>query len=306
MRRVYSRDREEDYSVVVDWNLGNSCNLQCSYCHPFFKSGRNPFPQLSKAKEIVTKIAAKHRDGNRPVRFSFVGGEPTLYPGLPSLCRHIKESAWYQVSVSTNASASLDYWKALAPWIDIVAISYHEGRADFDHVVAVAGLLRKLYKTVNIAFPMMPDTFDASFARYQELKAAGFNVWLQPLYADHMLRRQLMEYSSDQKAILFPEGSSDIVIVAEDGQLERLPSSEHMIYAKRNSFTGMRCGIGFDQLVIDQDGTIRGGWCRVGGSLGNVHTGELEMPTEAFVCTKSTCNNPGDLAVPKWKDGDEL
>jgi sulfatase maturation enzyme AslB (radical SAM superfamily) len=301
MRRVYSKGREEDYTVTVDWNLGNACNFKCTYCHPWFKSGTNRFPDINKAKLLVNRIAEKHHESNRLVRFSFVGGEPTLYRHLPSLCRHIKESAWYQVSISTNASASLEYWTDLMPWIDIVSITHHEGKADFQHTKAVVELLRGQFKTVHVAFAMMPHTFDASMARMEELRALGVSAYPQPLYEDHALRKRLMPYTKAQRAILFPNEASDMVIETDKGTRE-MPSSDHMIYKKMNSFTGMRCGIGVDQIVIDQDGTIRGGWCRVGGALGNVHDGDFEIPTEAIVCTKETCNNPMDLAVPKWRD----
>lgn len=300
MKRVFSKGREEDYTVTVDWNLGNRCNLKCDYCNPWFKSGSNRFPDINKAKLIVSRIAEKHRESNRPVRFLFTGGEPTLYRHLPALCQHIKETAWYQISLSTNGLAELDYWHEIAPWIDIVQMTYHE-KADFEHVRAVISFLRGLGKSVNVAFAMMPETFDDSMGKLETLRADGVSCFPQPLYVDHALRKTLMPYTKEQRAILFPTTQSDIVIETDKGVRE-MPSSDHVIYKKMNSFTGMRCGIGIDQIVIDQDGTIRGGWCRVGGPLGNVHDGDFQIPTEAFVCTKETCNNPNDLAVPKWRD----
>jgi hypothetical protein len=57
-----------------------------------------------------------------------------------------------------------------------------------------------------------------------------------------------------------------------------------------------------DQLVVDQDGTIRGGWCRVGGKLGTIQDEDFEKPTEGVICTRPTCNNPLDLAVRKGRE----
>ncbi len=301
MDRVYSKSREEDYTVVVDWNIGNTCNFGCLYCHSWFKSGSNPFPDIDNAKSIVSKIAERHRQSNRPVRFSFVGGEPTLYQHLPELCRHIKEAAWYQINISSNGSAPLAYWDEISPWIDSANLTFHEGKGDFDHFNAVIDQLKG--KSISVAMAMMPETFDQSMAKLAALQSRGTAAYPQPLYEDHAARSRIMPYSEAQRAVLFPNVASDIVVETASGDLH-MASSDQVIYEKKNSFTGMRCAIGIDQIVIDQNGAIRGGWCRVGGQIGNVHTGEFNIP-EPTICTKATCNNPNDLAVRKWTDGNE-
>jgi hypothetical protein len=34
----------------IQWNIGNDCNYNCSYCHSDLKNGSNPFPNLDKLR----------------------------------------------------------------------------------------------------------------------------------------------------------------------------------------------------------------------------------------------------------------
>lgn len=276
--------------------------MQCSYCHPEFRSGSNPFPDLEKAILFVDRIHAIHANSNtnRTVFFNFVGGEPTEYESLPYLCQHIKGYS-YAVSLMSNAAASLAYWEALAGHIDAVSLTHHEDKIDFTHFGAVCTMLRDLGKRVGIQFAMQPMSFWTSMKKLETLRELGFAPVTQPLYEDHTVRKEIKPYTSEQLEILFPTTSTGDVVVERPERIE-YASTHEVIHRRANSFTGMKCGIGTDQLCVSPDGRIRGGWCRVGGVLGNIHHGDFAPPAAPIVCTKETCNNPADLSVPKWRD----
>jgi MoaA/NifB/PqqE/SkfB family radical SAM enzyme len=80
------------------------CNFRCPYCRSV---GGEDLP-FGEATSLVRMWAA---DGLRNIRFS--GGEPTLYDGLPYLCRLAKSLGAEHVAVSTNGSASIDVYRGL-------------------------------------------------------------------------------------------------------------------------------------------------------------------------------------------------
>jgi organic radical activating enzyme len=313
VRRVYSKSREEAFEVTVDWNLGNTCNFGCSYCHPHFRIGTNPFPDLRKAKLFVDRIANRHHKShsNRVIRVSLVGGEPTAYDGLIGLCEHMR-SHGFVVEIKTNGSLDLPGWKRLAPHLSNVTLTYHHGRLSQDHLEAVVRLLKEEFVAAMVSFAVTPDNFDEVFAYREAFGARHQHLFsdIQLLFQDHTTRKQLLPYSQEQMAkfqstmATATVQTSDHFIEHDNGSIEPFHHSYDIIMKQRNSFTGMSCRIGVDQLVVDQDGTIRGGWCRVGGKLGTIQDENFEKPTEGVICTRRTCNNPLDLAVRKGREDD--
>lgn len=87
--------------------LTDACNFKCPYCRgirPDFKGTMSPFNALK-----LVDIWA--RDGLKNIRFS--GGEPTVYLTLPELVSFAKTSGIERIAISTNGSASLEYYKDL-------------------------------------------------------------------------------------------------------------------------------------------------------------------------------------------------
>ena len=240
-----------------------------------------------------------HREtnSNRTISFSFVGGEPTQWAGLLPLCRHIR-STFSISSVMSNGAASLAYWNKLSEHLDRLVLTHHEGKIDFDHFAGVADLFKG---RVSILFAMVPETFDASYDKAERLRGEGIPVTLQPIYRDHTSRRDILPYTDEQRALLFPTTEAPDIVI-ETTRTREYQSTDEVIYRQKNSFFGWKCGIGTDQLCVSPDGAIRGGWCRVGGILGNIHEGDFTPPEEPLTCTRAMCTNPADLAVPKWRE----
>jgi hypothetical protein len=298
--KIYSKSREDRSIVIVDWNIGNRCDLACGYCHPHFRSGTNPFPSLDQAKLFADKVIGDHRARtNRMVQFSFTGGEPTDWPDLPDLCAHLKAQGC-AINVNSNGLAPIPVWDGLASAISTVSLTYHEKGSETVFVGTVQRL-RSAGVGLSIRIAMTPGGFERLLVVSDRLEALGFSPSLECLYADHARRMKPLAYTMEQFARMFPPSvAADMVLSGGEGGLAA--TADAIIHHRQNSFTGMKCAIGIDQFVVDQDGTVYGGWCRVGGSLGNVHEGTFERPYEAFTCTKAVCSNPLDLSVRKWRD----
>lgn len=81
-------------AACILWYRG--CNLRCPYCY-------NPDLALAKSKGEVDELAfLKERAGFLDA-VVLSGGESTLVPGLPELCRRIKKLG-YLIKIDTNGS----------------------------------------------------------------------------------------------------------------------------------------------------------------------------------------------------------
>jgi len=54
------------------------------------------------------------------------------------------------------------------------------------------------------------------------------------------------------------------------------------------------CNAGIDQLVVWKNGDVYRGYCKAGGSLGNVRKRTFHVPTVAIECPFDLCNNGFD------------
>ena len=81
-------------AACIFWYRG--CNLRCPYCY-------NPDLALAKMKGNVDEIAFLRERVNFLDAVVLSGGESTLVPGLPNLCRQIKELG-YLIKIDTNGS----------------------------------------------------------------------------------------------------------------------------------------------------------------------------------------------------------
>ena len=77
------------------------CNFDCPYCHnPQLAGGPEARPETIAAEEVFAFLGQR-RGWLEGVVIS--GGEPTLHPDLPNLCRRIKDMG-YPVKLDTNGS----------------------------------------------------------------------------------------------------------------------------------------------------------------------------------------------------------
>lgn len=97
------------------------CNLSCSYC--FAKELHSEYPEdLSEAK--FTRLLAWMRNSHMP-SVAFIGGEPTLHPGLPDMVQRAAESGM-SVVLFTNGICSTDLVERLLPHVSNFVVNYNE------------------------------------------------------------------------------------------------------------------------------------------------------------------------------------
>jgi MoaA/NifB/PqqE/SkfB family radical SAM enzyme len=100
------------------------CNLACAHCYT--ASGPNAGRSLQAAL-LCNAIDDAAALGYRQLAVS--GGEPLLYDALPALLRRARERGLTTTLTTNGLLATAARWSALAPWLDLAAVSI-DGRPD--------------------------------------------------------------------------------------------------------------------------------------------------------------------------------
>lgn len=108
--------------MTVDWYIGKRCNYSCSYCANFLHDSFSPHIPLEDMKKFVDILYKNH---NKNIIWSLTGGEPTLHPQFIELCKYIKQKKSKHISLTTNGSRTLEYFKELFQYIDNITVSFH-------------------------------------------------------------------------------------------------------------------------------------------------------------------------------------
>lgn len=138
---------------AVNFHVEKQCNLRCSFCYAAFnddqalRSIRHGLPE-AEARRVVELV---HAAGAK--KLTFVGGEPTLCPYLPSLLRLARNLGL--VSTLVTNGARLERVLELAPgcldWVGLSVDSADEitqaalGRGQGDHVARSVRLFALLH-----------------------------------------------------------------------------------------------------------------------------------------------------------------
>jgi MoaA/NifB/PqqE/SkfB family radical SAM enzyme len=296
---------------VVNWCLGNTCNFACSYCPEALHDASKRWPSPQIIKDFITSIKTLHPE--KKLYFEFTGGEVTLYKHFVEICQFCTEQG-VKVGLITNGSRTIRWWEDNKKYFDHVCISFHPEFADEAHFLEVVKLLHNDVRThVNIM--MSPEKFDYCYAIANKIKNFGnLSMALQPLI--HDFGDQVYDYNDFQKRIFdkqydlitrhikftksFDYYRGAMKAVKEDGS-GSVSSAHRFISENSNDWSGWKCYAGIEQLIVDMDGSVWRGWCKVGAPVGNIFDGELNLPTEPIVCNKTMCHCNYDIMSTKEK-----
>ena len=304
----------------VDWRLGNICNYKCSYCPPYENSGSHPWIDIDTNIKTQNIIIQGYREIGKTTSFAYTGGEPTVYKHFPQLLANGKQQgAWNWVY--TNGSRTVRYWNDIKDVLDMVCISYHAEYDQDDHLIAVVDAIKsQVYISINVV--MHPLQLDKCFAFIDKFKLAHPEIVVDtkivrvnhqeithPDYTpDNIVKIQ--EYKkisavrsrrqSTGKPFL---GKNVIMQLVEPNKESRLINCQEEILKGSqgyNDFNGWECYIGVESLMIDFDGQVYKGYCKMDGSIGMVPN--FSVPTQPTTCEfggkRCTCNL--DFATTKY------
>lgn len=296
---------------VVNWCLGNTCNYECSYCPVDLHNGTKRWPNIDDIKSFITKTVEQTKP--RKVYFEFTGGEVTLYKHFMEICEHCT-SLGARVGLISNGSRTLRWWEDNKKYFDHVCLSFHPEFAEPEHFIEVVKILHDDVRThVNIM--MSPERFEYCYAIANKVKNLGnISMALQPLI--HDFGDTLFDYTPQQKTIFdkqhelitkhikftksFEYYRGAMKKVYEDGKTETC-SAHRFISFNTNDWSGWKCYAGVEQIIVDMDGGIYRGWCKVGDRVGNIYDEGIQIPKEPVLCNKNMCHCNFDIMSTKEK-----
>jgi len=271
--------------LKIQWNIGNDCNYNCSYCHSDLKNGSNPFPNLDKLRVGFDNIVRQAQPFSL-VNVELIGGEITKSPAIKELLLTTKNPK-INFRIYSNGSADVAWWEEVRPNIYQMDLTYHPS-ADLTHFVSVVRAINKIAgEGLNLIIAAPHDNWDRSIQAYTELKP--FNPTLQMLYSN--FARGNNNYFGYTEAQWFQFRTLS--------GIEESKTKEFKKVHRLNNFYGHLCWAGVEQIVINNFGDVYRGWCFSGTSLGNIFNDTFVLDAKPKPCPKDQCNNGFDLNVRK-------
>lgn len=301
--------------VVVNWNLGNMCNFKCSYCPSILNDGSFGWNDYEVIRSFIDACVEHYHP--RRVYFEFTGGEVTLWKDFVKTAEYIK-GIGHDVGFISNASRTIRWWEQHKDKFDHVCLSFHAEHSDPEHFLKVVEIMSKVCRThVNVMMHYDPALWPVcQDVAERVISISDISLALQPLIIDfgeelykytdeqieyidkqwHLLGSKII-HTRDHSKNLY-RGSMDMI--DDVNGLTQNSSAHRFINDKTNNWKGWDCWAGIEQIVIDFDGSIMRGWCRVGGHFGNIKRPEMiRWPDKPIRCNKSMCHCNFDIMTKK-------
>lgn len=329
--------------LEIRWNPNNVCNYKCEYCFPNSNTGDYLSPKnldivINNFKHLIRKY--KTELGKDKIHFMMAGGEPTLWKDLAIFIREIKKDNDVYVTLNTNGSRTLRWWKENGHLIDNAHLSYHISQADPDHMIAVADTLFEFNKKVTVKVLMDRKFWQDGLDVIDHMKQKSKHKWF-------IMAGEVIDPEVDTFTNIKVVNSNDIALTHKQkgflknalkripsliwmwknrrlmfgGQIRLYESTAHFADGKTvkaksntyinntwNSFKGWSCDIGLDSVYIHWDGEIKGSCQQTIYGLDHCFNILEETFIEKFnpefvpsICTKRNCFCSPETHISKFK-----
>ena len=286
---------------IVTLFIHNVCNYSCSYCSDFHRDGSQRWP-TDWAPYI--KLIEELKERNKYLYVEVLGGEPTVWPKFQDFVDTISSDNVF-VEYSTNASRTLRYWEKFRSQRAFVFLSWHYEEADDDHFYKVAEIMQHK-ASVSIPLMILPNNFERAKVLFERLK--GLKVEITPKFVRKSIHgTEYFKYTDEQREWITSNNYFNMKDFGLDWTFPRNLhfDGEPMAFMKvldkeLHRFKGFTCTAGMKRLMVEPDGNILRCTKRVGGSLGNLLTGEYTLPDKPIVCDYTACPCKLDAIVEKW------
>lgn len=126
------------------------------YCPSELHDSTSRHPDLEQLKAVWQSMYEKTCNQQLPYKISFTGGEVTANKSFLPLIEYLKSGQFAvdQIFVTTNGSASLNYYKKLSTLVNGISFSVHsefiEEQSFFEKVVAINDLMVRPERSVHV------------------------------------------------------------------------------------------------------------------------------------------------------------
>jgi MoaA/NifB/PqqE/SkfB family radical SAM enzyme len=258
-------------TLRIDINLGNICNYKCWYCWPGSNAGTDYWPNLEiLQKNILILMQYYRKNSNKKIfDFHFVGGEPTHWTKLLDFIKFLKSNSDCLISMTSNGSKKIDYWKQISPYFDRVTLSYHHQFVNKETFRDICDLLYEANVMISVSVMMDPNSWDKCIEGVEFLKKSKrtWTIRYVELIGDNFI------YTPEQTIIIKKHRArrcnlfwffknnkhyhSKVIVRDSDNKKHKFQDNEILI-KKLNHFKGWKCSVGVDWIHIQNDGKISG------------------------------------------------
>jgi len=259
--------------LVIKLMISNVCNYNCWYCFPGSNEGTHRWPKdtYTLYKNLEHLIEHYKTIGKTKIRLHIIGGEPTLWPELGSFAKHFKTKYDCSITMSTNASRTVRWWRKYGEYFDDVIISCHHQFVDVEHVKRVADTLYEKHVIVNGMVMMDPSNWDRCVEIVEELKFSKHSWYIT---CNQVLHYKL-SLTEDQENYLKKsvKRRPSFLYMLLNGNYHNKEKKTKItfaggkaIFVEKNwlmmnnlfDYRGMQCNVGVDIVFIDKEGRITG------------------------------------------------
>ena len=314
--------------LEIRWALSNVCNFNCSYCFPGSHEGNHKSPKdLDLLVENFNHMFDYYKKNLNKNFFDLkiLGGEPTLWKDIEQFVSKIKEKHNVYISIITNGSRTLRWWKKNGHLFDNVILSYHQKFGNLQHMIDVADILYEQGKKVTVHVLMDPTRWDQCISDIEHMKKYGKYKWMiqtkkvistssfNSFYTDTQqkyLQKELKQYPRISWIIknlkLLVNGN---IKIFESTYIKNnkkyYASPQHYITTNQNNFQGWQCAIGLETIYIDYDGLIKGSCGQDildnNNILDNKFKQKFKPVFSPVICKIKCCNCPPETHITKQK-----
>ena len=259
----------KDSDLRIEFMLGNLCNFKCWYCFPGSNEGTHRFPDFDlTVKHLLHVIRHYRANGKKRVFLHIIGGEPTIWPRLGEFAEIFSKENCY-ISISTNGSRTLRWWREYGKYFSKVILSCHHQEMNLEHNIAVGDILYESGCIIDASVLMDPNAWDKCVSIVEGLRKSK-RRW--SILASEVMH-STVNYTEEQRKYLhgylkrmpnlwyyFKNNKhpvDNVVVTFENGSKKRAKSNWIRL-AKLNHFKGWDCNVGIDSFFINKDGRISG------------------------------------------------
>ena len=298
------QDRQDTH---IQWLLGNICNYNCSYCPDHLHSNDTRLYSDESLADSIRYVANELRAVGRDARIEFVGGEPTLHEGIITGLSSTGSNQPGGNKLTTNGSASLEWYKENYIYFSHIEISYHIPWANLQHIVETVNYLKTLEEGPSVEVMVHATNDDVHWGKaidvYEQLIDLSINAKIKLLYSNFTRGNQYLPYKNYQLKYYYETigevfSPKATTVIDPTGYIptsrQRNMFTEETVQGPNMQRQSKMCNAGIDQLVVWKNGDVYRGYCKAGGSLGNVRKRTFHIPNEAIECPFELCQNGFD------------
>lgn len=323
--------------LYIEYLSSTVCNYKCNYCYPESHDGKHRFTNdletLKKNLGHALKIYREHFN-KKKIRINITGGEPTLWPQLGEFAEYFNQEYNCNVTIVTNGSRTMRFWKEYAKYFGDIGISIHNEFSDIDHIIEVMDwIYNNTNALINGTVLMDPKNWDKCVSIVEKLTShpTPWVLKVRPIVLDG----DMTHYTDEQNAYLnnkvkkmppkeWLQLMRDLgnLQVSDDG-MNLVMDNNEVVRAQSftifengwNHFTGWKCNIGIDRFFIGPNGEIT-------GSCGARNLFNIEPPLSIYdlnftskfskdiivetTCKQLWCDCPTEIKLPKRRKDVQL